>query len=75
MTAAYEFWEMDSGNLMDSFESQDEARDALAEAIQRYGSGYADSIMLVCAHGTESTPLGSGQALGEQAMAEWLNRR
>ena len=68
MISAYEFWEVDSGNLMDSFDSQDEALDALAEAIRLYGEAYADSIMLVFAHGEESKPLGSGKYLADWAM-------
>jgi hypothetical protein len=68
MITAYEFWEMGSGNLMDSFDSQEEALDALADAIKRHGPAYADSIMLVWAQGEESKPLGSGRYLADWAM-------
>jgi len=68
MATAYELWEMRSGNLMDSFESQEEALSALADAIRRYGPSYADSIMLVFGCGDESKEIASGRYLAEWAM-------
>jgi hypothetical protein len=37
MNVAYELWETRSGNLMDTFDSEDEALSVLAQAIRRHG--------------------------------------
>lgn len=68
MTAAYELWETRSGNLMDSFETQDEALLAVAEAVMRYGASYVDSMMLMYGYGEESKEIASGKHLAEWAM-------
>lgn len=68
MTAAYELWETRTGNLMDSFETQDEALSVVADAIRRYGPSYVDSIMLVFGYGDESKEIASGKHLAEWAM-------
>ena len=68
MTTAYELWEMRTGNLMDSFETQDEALSVVADAIRRYGPSYMDSVMLVFGHGGESEEIASGKNLVEWAM-------
>lgn len=68
MIAAYELWETRTGNLMDSFETQEEALSAVADAIQRYGASYVDSIILVLGYGDESKEIASGRYLAEWAM-------
>jgi hypothetical protein len=44
---AFELWEARSHNLMADFDTEAEALSAIAEAIYRYGPGYADSIVLI----------------------------
>jgi hypothetical protein len=44
---AFELWEMRSGNLMGSYETETQALAALAEAVNSYGPAYAESIALV----------------------------
>lgn len=68
MTNVYELWETRSGNLMDSFETQDEALAIVMDAIRRYGTAYVDSIMLVVGHGSESKEIAAGPNLAEWAM-------
>jgi hypothetical protein len=67
MEVAYELWEMQSGNLMGSFPTQDEALQVLAKAVSRYGSSYTDTIMLTYEHGDESKELASGAELADLA--------
>jgi hypothetical protein len=67
MTTAYELWEMTTGNLMDSFESQEEALSVVADAIRTYGPSYVDSIMLVLGSGDESRKIASGRELADWA--------
>jgi hypothetical protein len=68
MSAAYELWEITTGNLMDSFESSEEALSVVAEAIHKYGASYVDSIMLVYGSGEESKEIASGKNLFERAL-------
>ena len=44
--AVYELWETRSGNLMDTFATQDEALTAVREAIDLHGQAYVDSLAL-----------------------------
>lgn len=65
--ATYELWETRSGNLMESFSSESEALAAVADVIERFGGGYAESIALVFEdnHG-RSKLLAEGVALAER---------
>jgi hypothetical protein len=68
VNAAYELWEMRSGNLMGSFPIQEEALTTLAGAVKRYGPSYADTITLTWESGDESKDLASGPDLAAWAM-------
>ena len=43
----YEFWDMRSHNIVDAFESEHEAIEALREAIRVDGERIVESLMLV----------------------------
>ncbi|MBM2811807.1 MAG: hypothetical protein HW416_2566, partial [Chloroflexi bacterium] len=45
---AYELWETESGNLMGSYPTKDQALSALAAAVESHGGRYAETVALVC---------------------------
>ena len=42
----YELWDLDSGNLIGSYETEHEALEVLRNAIDAYGKAYADAVGL-----------------------------
>ena len=60
MTTTFELWEMGSGNLMASFATKLDALRAVADAAQRFGDSYVDSLSL-----SSVKPSGAVQELAE----------
>lgn len=74
--AAFEIWEMRSGNLMGSYGSEAEALAVVADAIQTHGAGYAETLALVRENGRgHSETIAMGSELAEQAAAAGVKRR
>lgn len=46
MAAGYELWSMSSGNLLDDFETEDEALATIGELIVMNGPGTTDQLAL-----------------------------
>ena len=44
--ATYELWQMRSGNLMATFETEPAALAAVRQAMRRHGAGYAATLAL-----------------------------
>jgi hypothetical protein len=61
--SAYELWELNSGNAIGSFPSQDEALGAVAETIRQHGESSIDSVVLTHETGQESTDIAEGHEL------------
>lgn len=43
----YEFWDLRSNNLINSYGSEDEARTLIRRAIEQYGDGAVENLMLI----------------------------
>ena len=43
----FELWEIRSGNLMGSFETEEEALGAVRKAVEAYGVGYVETVALL----------------------------
>jgi hypothetical protein len=70
VVAGFELWDMESRNLLDDFDTEDEAVEAVRELIALNGAGCADALALtrVDADGRMIT-LAMGAALAELAAA------
>lgn len=62
----YEFWNVESGNLLGTFPDEAAALDAVAEAIQRNGAAYGAMLAL----GRESSRGGSKMIASGSQLAE-----
>jgi hypothetical protein len=68
--ATYELWQMRSGNLMATFETEPAALAAIREAMRRHGAGYAATLALGREDGRgRSKPIAMGAELAERAAA------
>lgn len=65
----YELWDMNSLNLVGSYDNEAEALNVVAGAIARYGDGYVEGLALVHenSHG-QSRTLAEGTTLLERSM-------
>ena len=75
MRATYELWETSTGNLIGTFEAEQDALDLIHNAIVMHGTDYADTLAL----GREddngrSRTIASGQELAKQALASFAGR-
>jgi len=60
----YELWDMVSGNLLDDFDSEAEALEAVRKLIALNGPGSTDALALTRVDATgQMTTLASGEAL------------
>lgn len=63
MNETFELWDSASGNLIDEFGSEAEARASLRVAINKKGRGVVATLMLVRGVGNSSTVVGRGDEL------------
>jgi len=66
--AAYELWEMRSGNLVGSYPSRDAALNVIADTVRKHGYQAADSVVLTFETGTDSEEVAEGRALADLAL-------
>jgi len=68
--AGYELWDARSGNLLDDFDTEAEALQAVRALIALNGAGCTDSLALTCV-GTDGrmTTLAMGSALAKRTEA------
>lgn len=67
----YELWETETGNLVGTYETEQDALGLVRDTIQCYGAQYVDSLLLGCEDEKGySTFIAEGQALAERALAE-----
>jgi hypothetical protein len=70
--AAYELWEMRSGNLIGSFPTEQDALRVVMNTIKEYGPLNLESVVLTYETGSNSTDLAEGSALVERAMKLYM---
>lgn len=67
--ATFELWNVESGNLVGSFATEESALAAVCEAIQRNGERYGEALALGCEGSRgDSKIVASGRQLVERAV-------
>ena len=67
----YELWETETGNLIGTYETEQDALSLVRDAIQSYGAQYVDSFLLGCEDEEGySTLIAEGHDLAERALSE-----
>jgi hypothetical protein len=76
MTASFELWDVGAGNVVGSFETEDEALDVVASLLDAYGPDYAGELTLSRRDeaGT-STLIATGKRLAESSGRRAALRR
>jgi hypothetical protein len=74
--AIFELWDMDTRNLVGTYETQEAALDIVRKTVRRHGHKHAESLAL----GTEDSrgnvrPIAAGQVLTDLASAAVVSRR
>ncbi len=76
----YELWSTSSGNIIGSYETEDQALDVVRAAVERYGDGYVDDVVLgrngaqdegylADTHGAPPTRIAGGRDLADLARS------
>ncbi len=73
--AAYELWEMRSGNLVGSFPTKDAALAVVIDTLRLYGPSSTDSIALTREMGEESETIAEGAGLAHLALQAFPDRK
>jgi hypothetical protein len=75
MTAWYELWDVDTGNIVGSFESEAEALEEVRGLLAVNGSSYAHDLSLGRRHETGGELIAEGLELARRATAATEQRR
>jgi hypothetical protein len=76
MSASYELWDVGAGNVVGSFETEDEALDVVASLLDAHGPDYAGELTLSRRDGTgTSTLIAAGKRLARSSGRRAALRR
>jgi hypothetical protein len=66
----YELWDVETGNIIQTYESEAEALALVRAAVETYGPGYAEDLVLLLDRGRGNlATLAAGRELAERARA------
>ncbi|MEA2583640.1 MAG: hypothetical protein QOF33_1725 [Thermomicrobiales bacterium] len=66
MAITFELWDVDTGNIIGSFATQDESLEAVRRLLEAYGPGYAEDLDLTA---REDTGTARNVASGDRLIA------
>jgi hypothetical protein len=66
----YELWDVETGNMIDCYEREDDALALVCSAIVQFGEGYAESLALLFEDAAGNlTQIAAGAELAERASS------
>ncbi len=68
MATYYDLWDVESGNCIGTFDTQDEALAIVAVLLDANGNDYADDLDLGYTHGDQFQPIATGAPLVALAL-------